>query len=504
MGPFTLLGLLLATSSAAARGPLQVPVATEVAAEPRLAGLRAELLDRVASRELPSVAVGVLKNGELLWAEALGWADVGGGVPATPTTSYGLASLGKSVTATAVVLLAERGRINLDEPAETYFDHSVRLTAYEGRAADATVRTLLDMTSSIPHGELVFRSREAFDAYTSADLVRQRGLVLFPPGEQYVYSNLAYGVLEHVLEHVSGVSYAAFMAREVFEPLGMRQASLFGAAPVPGVTLATKYDTQGNALAPTFSVPQSSLGMHASLVDLLRYARLHLKTPAPDQRRIVSDRWLDRMHRERPTLGAMPGLFALGWGSLDLEGMPLLLSNGRSAGTQSALVLLPSERLAAVCLTNATGNAADDVAFRIVDALVPGFLERFERARVAWEARTAPPYGPKEELLGEWRGFVRSPGRELGVTVRFQPDGDVHVELDGQYRMLVNDLHYEDGLLTGWLLAELPVERSPGHPYDVELALRLRDGHLSGYAKAVFSDAAGRFGLPAYLTLTRP
>ena len=511
MGLHALLGLglglgltLAATLTTAPPEPTEVPAATAVAADLRLAAIRAELLDRIARRELPSFAVGVLLEGKLLWVEALGWADVAKHEPATPTTSYGLASLGKSITATAILTLAERGRVDLDAPVESYFDPSVRLTAYEGRAADATLRTLLDMTSSIPHGELVFRTREAFDAYTRADLVRQRGLLLFPPGEAYVYSNFAYGVLEHVVERVSGISYPAFMAHEVFEPLGMRQALLFAEGPAPGVTLATKYAPTGAALEPDFSVPQSTLGMHASLEDLLRYARLHLKTPAPDQRRILSDRWLDRMHGERPDLGTMQGLFALGWGSLDLEGEPLLLSNGRSQGTQSTLAILPSAHLAVVCLTNVTGNAADDVAFRIADALVPGFLARFERLRAAWEARTSPPYEPKEDLLGEWRGLVRSGDRELEMTLRFQPDGDVHVKLGKEYWVLLNGVRYEDGLLTGGLMGELPVERSPGHPHDVELALRLRDGRLSGWAKAIFSDGTGRFGLPAYVSLTRP
>jgi CubicO group peptidase (beta-lactamase class C family) len=424
-------------------------------------------------------------------------------VGTTPTTSYGLASLGKSITATAVMTLAERGRVDLDAPVESYFDPSARLTAYEGRAVDATLRSVLNMTSSIPHGELVFRSRADFDAYTSADLVRHRGLLVFPPGETYVYSNFAYGVLEHVIEHVSGMPYSTFMAREVFEPLGMRQSLLFADAPVPGVRLATKYDAPGRVSEEAFAVPQSSLGMHASLEDLLRYARFHLKASAPDQRRILSDRWLDAMHRERPELATVDSLVALGWGSIDLEGTLWLLSNGRARGAQSALSLIPSEGLAVVCLTNITGNDADETAFRITDALVPGFLERFGRRRASWEAQTAPPYEPKRELLGEWRGAIRTAAGETKVTLEFQQDGDVHVKLEGQHEVLLNAVRYEDGLLTGEFLGQCPVERPVAHPHEIQLGLRLRNGRLSGYAKSISSSDAGRFGLPAYISLTR-
>jgi hypothetical protein len=282
----------------------------------------------------------------------------------------------------------------------------------------------------------------------------------------------------------------------------MRHASFFEIAPMQGVTVATKYDAPGEVSERLYSVPQSSLGMYASLDGMLSYARFHLKQPPPTQHRILSDDWLDRMHNDRPDPATMESLIALGWGSIDLEGMLWLLTNGRAAGAQSTLSMIPSEALAVVCLTNISGNVTDETAFRITEVLVPGFLGRVERKQMAWEAQTAPPYEPTPELLGAWEGTIRTEEREIPVAIEFQEDGDVHVTLEGQYTALLNGVRYEDALLTGEFVGECPIEQPVTHPHTIQLGLRLQDRRLSGYAKSIFSNDAGYFALPAYASLT--
>lgn len=492
----------------AAAGPVPaagvgVPAETVVPPPPALAPLRAELAEQVASGELPSVAVGVLRGGAVLWEEALGWANREASEPATARTQYGLASLGKSITATAVMVLAERGRIDLERPINDYLEPD-GLWSPGGHAEDVTVRQVLDMSAGIPHGSYAYQRAEDALGLTPERLVRERGLVAFPPGLLHTYSNFAYAALELLIERRSGMSYSEFLAREVFAPLGMERAFVADSTAPAGA--AARYGAGGERLEPLYSRPQSSLTVNASLEDLLKYARFHLGVPAAGERPILRRETLERMHRQRATLpgGQAESLTALGWGSIELEGGLLwLLTNGRGDGAQATVTLLPSEELAVVVLTNLSGNVTDGLAFRIVESLAPGFLERVGRKQVEWEARAYRPYEPTAQLLGSWTGTVTAPGGALPLELRFQPDGDIHVLLDGRDPTLLAGVGWEEGLLTGRCLGRLPLEEEVGHPHRIELALYPRGSLIEGYATAVFSSDRGRFGLTAYLRLER-
>ncbi len=502
----TALVLITHTAAHGADDSPGLPTDTRVAPVEALASLRAELAGRVAAGELPSVAIGVLGDGEVLWQEALGWADREARRPATVETPYGLASLGKSITATAVLVLAERGALELDAPVNAVFGAAgpEGLHSPGGHADGVTVRRLLDMTAAIPHGYYSYLRPEDAARLTPERLVRDRGLVALPPGEAHVYSNFAYAVLERLIELRSGLSFADFLRQEVFGPLGMEQAFVAGATAPAGA--AARYGEDGEPLAPRFGRPASSLGLEASLEDLLRYGRFHLDGPADGQRPILSRKAVERMHRERASLPARraEALTALGWGSIELRGgQPWLLTNGRSGGVQSTLTLLPSERLAVVVLINQSGNEADGLAFRVLDLLSPGFLDRVGEKQVEWEGLAHLPYQPSQELVGAWSGAIEAPSGSVELDLLFQPDGDIHVALGGGSPTLLAGTSWDEGLLTGGFLGELPLEEEAGHPHRIELALYPRNGRIEGYATAYFKNPRGSFALPAYLSLAR-
>mgnify|MGYP002624197297 FL=1 len=210
-----LLAALLALFPPAARAaePVVPPVGGP------LAELHTELVERVGSGELPSAAVAVLRGDEVLWLEALGWADRELEVRATPATPYGLASVGKSITATAVMTLVECGAVRLDDLAAPHLAPGA-LWSPAGWAGEVRVRHLLQMTAAIPHGNYTYLDGADAARLTAETLVAERGLVVHPPGEVYMYSNFSYAMLERLIETASGASYGDFVRRTVFEPLG--------------------------------------------------------------------------------------------------------------------------------------------------------------------------------------------------------------------------------------------------------------------------------------------
>ncbi|HEX9668789.1 MAG TPA: serine hydrolase domain-containing protein, partial [Thermoanaerobaculia bacterium] len=312
----------------------------------------------------------------------------------------------KSVTATAVVALAERGVLDLDRSADAYLGSDAP-AVHAGERGAVTLRRLLQMTAAVPHGNLSFTSAEAARALTSAALVRDRLFVAFPAGETYLYSNFSYAVLERVLERASGFSYPDLLHREVFAPLGMENSFVAGWT-ASGHLPAARYRADGSPIAPAFPLPRSSLAVHASARDLLRYARLSLDALEPGQRRPVSPAGVAAMQRER---AALPhALMALGWGSVELgDGWRWVLSNGRAGGAQATVSILPHARLAVVCLTNVTGNTMDAMAVEITERLVPGMAAKVERAMTEYEAAVNRPYAPSPELAGTWDGRCAAP-----------------------------------------------------------------------------------------------
>src|SRR5262249_46634603 len=104
---------------------------------------------RVREDKIPSMAVAVAKGGQIIWEEGFGFADKERGVRATPDTLYSLASISKPITATALMVLKERGRIALDKPINDYLG-AAKIVARVGDAGQATVRRVANHTSGLP------------------------------------------------------------------------------------------------------------------------------------------------------------------------------------------------------------------------------------------------------------------------------------------------------------------------------------------------------------------
>ena len=169
----------------------------------------------------PGCAVGVEAPGHDIWTAAYGMADLEHSVVNAPATVFEAGSVSKQFTAAAMLLLAERGKVSLDDDIRKYFPE---IPAYD---RPITVRQLLNHTSGLRDwGEV-----EAFAgwprttrAYTHAHVLeiigRQRALN-YPPGDAWSYTNSGYNLSAMLVERVSGMTLQAFCRKEFFEPLGM-------------------------------------------------------------------------------------------------------------------------------------------------------------------------------------------------------------------------------------------------------------------------------------------
>ena len=190
------------------------------------------LLARAFKPNEPGIAVIAVKEGEVVFRAGYGMANMELGVPIRPDMVFRIGSVTKVFTATAVMMLVERGMLSLDDKIGRY------LPEYLKHGEKITVRHLLAHTAGIPN---LFRSNEynrlmredcfklINDEVGVSDLLStfKDQELEFPPGEKYSYSNSGYFLLGRIIENVSKKSYRDFLKENIFEPLGMQDTRYY-------------------------------------------------------------------------------------------------------------------------------------------------------------------------------------------------------------------------------------------------------------------------------------
>jgi len=360
--------------------------------------VRSEIQRELVEQDVPSLAVAVARKGTIIWEEGFGWADREQRIRATEHTMYSLASISKPITATGLMVLVERGSIDLDIPINEYLGTA----KINGRAFDAegaTVRRVANHTSGLPLHYQFFYVDEPYRRPPMDETIRRYANLVTPPGERNQYSNLGYGIIDYVIERVSGESYPDFMREQVFVPLGLTRMSVDIGPGLEGFT-ATRYTMDGTPYPfYDFDHPGGS-AVFASAHDLVRFGMFHLKNHLPDQRQIISDASIDEMHR--PTnIEENGGGYGIGWGSrTNAKGLRSLSHSGGMGGVSTNLVLLPDQDAAIVVLCNRRSELPFLITQRIIEVLAPGMAEEEGSNEVGEEVEL--PQELLEKIIGSY------------------------------------------------------------------------------------------------------
>jgi len=472
------------------------PAADGQSSDP-FASVRAAMHRMVDTVRSPSVAVAVAKDGRILFEEAIGLANQEKLIPATPYTMYALASISKPLTATGLMVLVDRGQVDLDRPANAYLG-TAKLTGLAGNADGATVRRVLSHTAGLPLHSNFFYADRGYSPPPMDETIVRYGNLVFPPGQVYEYSNLGYGIISHLIERVSGRSYAEFMRTEVFAPLGLTRTSI----DIPSELAEFVAERYGydNRPSPFFTFDHiGASSVYSSAHDLVRFAMFHLKDRLPDQRAILQDATVDLMHQPTP-----PSTSGLGFGIF--EGGKLLAHTGGMPGATTLMILYPAWNLAIVVLSNtSTRPAAMTQEFTIAREAVAAVLPDVAPSRLG------PPPGPPgpsslvvtPELAGEWSGTLRTYQRTVPMRLRINTDGSIQAWIGDQSGASVTNASFSDGRLSGTFAARIPAADAERWPHNVSLGLLLRGGKLAGEVTANSTGDRVYFSLSSYAELTR-
>jgi CubicO group peptidase (beta-lactamase class C family) len=347
-------------------------------ADPAFRSLDSTVASLVRDSQVPGLAVGVVRDGRLVFANGYGVRRLGSPAPVTTRSLFHMASVTKPFVATAIMQLVERGSVKLDAPVATYLPYfRVKDTA----SARITVRQMLTHTSGMRD---VTDYRWDHPEYDDGALERYvRGLadstLLWPPGTRFRYSNIAFEVLADVIAKVSGVPFETYMRREILVPVGMRSSTLM--KPEADTSLLTSPHVQGSAGTSVagehfpYNRPHAaSSTLVSNIEDMSRWALVNLQRGTIDGRQILRPSSYEVLWSPQVGTNAPPGSVSgdsvgLSWFLGRLDGRRTVVHSGGDNGYRSYLILVPDARVAVVIMTNSERSSVlTPVVRRALDA----------------------------------------------------------------------------------------------------------------------------------------
>lgn len=347
-GTRTLMIAGLLATFAAAVSPSPAPLAAQ--ANPKFEQIAALVTEKMAEYGVPGVAFGIVKNGQVI-ERGFGVTNLDNPQAVTPETVFALASISKTVTATAMMRLVEQGKVDLSAPVRKYLPEF--RVQDEAASRDVAIWHLLTHTPGW-EGQLTAEDRgsQTLAAFIESmkDLPK-----LADPGEVWSYNNAGFNVAGRVIEVVSGQTIHNAFRSLVFQPLGLTRAftRIEDLVTYPFSVAHRGAPGQVTVSRPlSRSVSVAAGGVSMSLNDLLAYAQFHLGDgKGRDGAQVLSRASLELMRTPRLRKNATDEDMGLGW-HLRRVGGVMTAAHGGTLGHCLLLELVPERNFAMAILTN--------------------------------------------------------------------------------------------------------------------------------------------------------
>jgi CubicO group peptidase (beta-lactamase class C family) len=345
--------------------------------------------------EVTGLSIALVDDQKVVWAEGFGFADQGDQIRATPYTVYRAGSISKLFTATAVMQLAEQGKMDIDQPLQSYlpeFSIKSRFTS----ADPITPRSLMTHHSGLPPELLKGMWNKKTEPFEGEVKELAEYYAAYPPNFVFSYSNVGISLLGHALGNVAGRDFSSQLQTSLLKPLGMLHSKF--SSPPDGSPLGSKAYRKGVEAQelPLRDVPAG--GLNSCVVDLSRFMQMIFAKGRSGDHQIVKAETLDEMLRPQNTKVPLDLDFriGLGWmlnpfGGIDAKlAGPVAHHNGATLYHRSQLIMLPEQKLGVVVLSNSA--TAGSVVSKVAT----------ETLKLALEAKTGLKQPePKKQPTGE-------------------------------------------------------------------------------------------------------
>ena len=379
---------------------------TAIAERSHTSDLHELVTGELAQWKVPGLSVAVWKDGEVETA-AFGIASLETGQAVTPGTVFQIGSITKVFTATAVMQLVERWKLELDQPVARYLP-GFRLG--DAAATEAlTVRHLLTHTGGFWGDD--------FTDYGMGDDALQKAVEglsgirqLTRPGELWFYCNAGFQVLGRLIEQISQKPYEEVIRDRIFKPLEMERSTFWAheaitwPAAVGYNTITTDEPETARPYAITRAMAAAGT-IIGTASDLLKFAAFHLGDGTANGKRVMSRSTMNLMQQPQVEAANLAPHWGLGWWIQDAGGVKTFGHGGSTNGHRALLTVCPEQRVAIAILTNGSNGSA---VYRNVERFC---LERY--AGIRREDPAAISLGSAS--LGRYAGVFRNAGGEIVI-----------------------------------------------------------------------------------------
>ena len=355
----------------------------------------------------PGCAVGLGKDGRTLYTHGYGMANLEYNVPITESTVLESGSVAKQFTASAIVLLAQDGKLSLDDDIRKYIPE---VPSFGGQKI--TIRNLLTHTSGLRDqwGLLGIEGRgpgsQVHSPATTLDLVIHQKMLNFPPGSEYLYSNTGYALAGIIVERVSGKTLDAFTQERLFRPLGMTHTRWREDFTTVVPNRATAYSgTAANGFHTDmpFTNMIGNGGLLSTMADLLKWNE-NLEHPT-----VGGQPYVDALQTRMRLTSGRTITYALGLEVGEYAGTREVSHSGSTAGYRTFLARYPDQHVSVAVWCNYAGANPTQLARQVVDLVLP-------RATAATQA-----FAEKVEVSAaaqqQWAGVYRDPHTDDVITL---------------------------------------------------------------------------------------
>lgn len=312
------------------------------------------------SGNVPGASLMVIHNGKAAYKHSYGMADIEKAVPVTAKTNFRLASVTKEFTATAIMLLVKKGKLNFDDNLAQIFP------GFPGYGKKITITDLLNHTSGLIDYESLIPDTDTVQVTDKdvLEMMMKQDSTYFEPGSKYQYSNTGYALLAMIVEKVTGKPFARFLKENIFKPLGMKNSIAYQKGISEVKNRAYGYSRKnGGFVRDDQSVTSAVLGdggIYSSVDDLFKW----------DQSLYTGKIIPLKMKEKSFTRGTLSNGekidYGFGWHLKKFLGHEVVFHTGVTRGFRNVIYRIPSLKYTVIMLTNRNEGDSEGLAEKIV------------------------------------------------------------------------------------------------------------------------------------------
>ena len=448
------LGLLL----------LAIPIrsAPKEAKKPDLKGFPEQVTKLLSDWKVPGLAISIIKDGKIIFAEGFGFRDVKQNLKVTSHTLFAIGSCTKAFTATAMGMLVDEGKVEWDKPVRNYLP-TFKLQDVVA-SERMTPRDLLTHRSGLPGHELVWYGspasrKEIFDRLQHLEPSKDFRAVM-------QYQNMMFMTAGYLVGEVAGMSWEAFIQKRFFEPLAMKESNVSVNDSQKAPDFALPFQEKNDKVEPIPFRNIDTIGpagsINSNVLDMANWVLMNLNKGKFKDKQVVSEAALAEIHSPQVVMPSpiqydeiLYPSYGMGWAIVPYRGHLLLEHGGGIDGFIAMVAFLPRDNMGAVILSNSGSTPLPSIVlYNIIDRMMGLSLidwskrikDQMDKAKTEAEKakketdKDRKPDTKPSHPLEDYAGDYENPGYR---TISIIKEGDQLKAKFNSFDLALSHYHYD-------------------------------------------------------------